>query len=406
MTTVAQDVTEKYADDNIFIPSNIEHGLFTQYAIDNLDFSECTLDGTSKHVTSMVMYQHEQSDNTLHTGSMTTVPKRVDRRTSLNVPAESIHSAAAIRKLRRNVHSENTLDAEFLLQQDAEHSTDMNTCWAIARLCPTKLLEVEIDCPGWKVFNAYISQGNKASTAIGYCPFLQEAPTNPDVVNEALQLCIKSSAKLGLKHTVVTQDQAIYEISYTMRKESPEKYDNLILRLGGFHLLMNYLRAVGKLMTGTGLAEILVSSRIMLEGTANKILAGKGYYQGINAHMRLHEAMYFLWWNAFEEYCINEEVDMSPFSKLSEKIGQLGDVLNVDTIQSLEKVSQLTECVTELKQLTIRFNDSRSEYKTHQLWLTYIGMIQSVLQFIHAEREGVWGEHLVAVVDMAKVIAA
>ena len=58
LSSVALEVTEKSDEDGIFIPSNIVPQKFTQYAVDNLDFSECTLDGTSKHVTSMVMYQY------------------------------------------------------------------------------------------------------------------------------------------------------------------------------------------------------------------------------------------------------------------------------------------------------------------------------------------------------------
>ena len=70
------------------------------------------------------------------------------------------------------------------------------------------------------------------------------------MVKKALKVCMKSSEKLGLKHTVVTQEQAIYETSCTLRKENPEDFPNLILRLGGFHLLMNYLSSVGKFVTG------------------------------------------------------------------------------------------------------------------------------------------------------------
>ena len=87
------------------------------------------------------------------------------------------------------------------------------------------------------------------------------------MVKKALKLCMKGSEKLGLKHTVVTQDQAMYEIGYTLRKENPEDFPNLILRLGGFHLLMNYLGSVGKFMTGSGLKDILAQSKVMLEGT-------------------------------------------------------------------------------------------------------------------------------------------
>ena len=52
---------------------------FTQYAIDNLDLSECTLDGTSKHVTSMVMYQYDMAES-LSSGSMASVPKSISRK--------------------------------------------------------------------------------------------------------------------------------------------------------------------------------------------------------------------------------------------------------------------------------------------------------------------------------------
>ena len=57
------------------------------------------------------------------------------------------------------------------------------------------------------------------------------------------------------------QDQAIYEISYTMRKENADNFTNSILRLGGFHLLMNNLGAVGKFISGSGLSDILVRSK-------------------------------------------------------------------------------------------------------------------------------------------------
>ena len=119
-----------------------------------------------------------------------------------------------------------------------------------------------LDCSGWKVFNAFLSRTSTTATTLGYCPFLQDPPTNPDVVKKALKLCMKSSEKLGLKRTVVTQDQAMYEISYTLCKENPEDFPNLILRLGGFHLLMNYLGSVGKFMTGSGLNDILVQSKL------------------------------------------------------------------------------------------------------------------------------------------------
>ena len=52
------------------------------------------------------------------------------------------------------------------------------------------------------------------------------------------------------------------------------------------------------------------------------------------------------------------------------------------------------------------FNHSRAEFQTSVFWLKYIELIQTVLLYIHAEREGIWSEHLTAVTTMLNVITA
>ena len=73
-------------------------------------------------------------------------------------------------------------------------------CWQFLNNAYVKriALTLSLSLSWWNVFNATISQSNTAATAIGYCPFLQNPPTNPDVVKEALKICMKSSENLGL----------------------------------------------------------------------------------------------------------------------------------------------------------------------------------------------------------------
>ena len=345
LTSVALDISAASDDGSTFIPSNIASGKFTQYAIDNLDFSECTLDGSSMHVTSMVMFQQSNEEHLFQHGGIGHIPVCCERRTSLPLKeiTAKVDNLKNIKKLRRNIAPDKTLTSDWLLEQSymQTESPNINLCWALARLCPNKLLEVDIDCPGWKVFNATISHSSTSTTSIGYCQFLRLPPTNPDVVNEALHICIKASTKLGLSHTVVTQDEAVYEISYTLRKNNPQEFPGLILRLGGFHLLMNYLGAVGKFMTGTGLKEMLMKGGIILDGTVNKILSGRGYYQSINAHMRAHETMVFLWWSAFEDFCLSKQVDIGCFSDLNEKLEHLGLCLRTNKEQAVDSLKHI-----------------------------------------------------------------
>ena len=49
---------------------------------------------------------------------------------------------------------------------------------------------------------------------------------------------------------------------------------------------------------------------------------------------------------------------------------------------------------------------SRAEFQTCVIWLKYIELIQTVLLYIHAERECIWSEHLTAVTAILNVISA
>ena len=96
LSSVALEVGEK-STDGVFIPSNILLQKFTQYAIDNLNFSECTIDGSSMHVTSMVMYQHNGIEELLQNGSMATVPKNISSKSSLTGPRSAVGNVSGYR---------------------------------------------------------------------------------------------------------------------------------------------------------------------------------------------------------------------------------------------------------------------------------------------------------------------
>ena len=51
----------------------------------------------------------------------------------------------------------------------------------------------------------------------------------------------------------------------------------------------------------TGLIKIFVEAKVLLQGTANKVMAEKGFYQAVNAHIELYESMLGLWWQTFAE---------------------------------------------------------------------------------------------------------
>ena len=83
---------------------------------------------------------------------------------------------------------------------------------------------------------------------------------------------VQLARAVGMSHTVITADQAIYEIAYAIRQQHPDEFSDVILMLGGFHLIHNYMKAVTKIMRGSGAEDILLAGEVRLEGTAKKHL--------------------------------------------------------------------------------------------------------------------------------------
>ena len=125
---------------------------------------------------------------------------------------------------------------------------------------------------------------------------------------------------------MITCDQAIYDIAKGLTKRYSEKYSNLVIRLGGFHIAEIFLGAIGFFMKESGFEDVLVESKICGKGTANKIISGKGYYQMLNCHFLMSEAMVRLKWEAFESWLIEEGLTEC-FSELAESIDALLDLL-------------------------------------------------------------------------------
>ena len=66
-----------------------------------------------------------------------------------------------------------------------------------------------------------------------------------------------------------------------IRKKHSKKFDNLVVRLGRFHIAENFLVAVGFFMRNSAIEDIFVESGICKCGTANKVISGKDYYKMI-----------------------------------------------------------------------------------------------------------------------------
>lgn len=120
-------------------------------------------------------------------------------------------------------------------------------------------------------------------------PFINLSPSDPSTIYTALEFALSETRKSHQQSCIVTFDQPLFqkasEIVYA--KEMP-----IILRLGGFHLLMSFMGAVGFIMTGSGLKDVW--AQIYARVTVSHMVAGHAYSRAIRAHFLTHWALTIL----------------------------------------------------------------------------------------------------------------
>jgi len=82
---------------------------------------------------------------------------------------------------------------------------------------------------------------------------ITEYPT----VQQCLLTSMKVSHKLQQTYTFVMMDLAAAKIAYDIKWHNPQMFKNVIIHLGGFHVLCSYMGAIGKLTSGSSLEEII-----------------------------------------------------------------------------------------------------------------------------------------------------
>ena len=71
----------------------------------------------------------------------------------------------------------------------------------------------------------------------------------------------------------------------------PDKFKDIIIRMGGFHMALNFMAVIGKLYSGSGLEDLLIESGIYNECTVTKVVHGKSYNRGVRTWKLVFEAM-------------------------------------------------------------------------------------------------------------------
>jgi len=88
--------------------------------------------------------------------------------------------------------------------------------------------------------------------------FINLQPTNMDVIYSALMFSSKECERNKQKTCLVTLDQPLYAKAFDIVAacRNSGKLSSIVVRLGGFHILMSFMGAVAYIMKDSGIEEL------------------------------------------------------------------------------------------------------------------------------------------------------
>jgi len=273
--------------------------------------------------------------------------------------------------------------------------------------------------PNWSGFMQAMFDGLHADVAkIEMLSIIDLSPTDETCIYSTLSYIVDQSQKLGVPTPNITFDQPLYMKAVDIVCKAKM---NVVVRLGGFHTLMNFLGSIGYLMKGSGLDEVL--GLIYGPNTVVQLMNGKAYARAVHGHFLVHSVLndILLTYLKSSENAFSDECPVA-VTVPDDDVCQLKGALSADVISDVEalyeQISANKLCASEY---TLLHDDSlcrvetlvadlrnrlSSCSRTSQLWLLYMRCVELVKMFLFAERTGNWLMHVHAVSDMLGIFAA
>lgn len=253
----------------------------------------------------------------------------------------------------------------------------------------------EQSIPGWSGFHSRYFSETPVSTVIGYCPMINGSANEYSTIFTVMKVYQEMAKSLQQDDSVITFDLAIYIKAKQLQLKFPEEFKNTVIRMGGFHIALNYLSLLGKKYANTGLEDLLIESGVYAAGTTSMIMLGKAYNRGFRAHKLSMEALFRLLWQAFLRWLESQTSEVNHHKQsLLNKIQECQRCFREKEPihESYEALVNGLDATTSL--LDVFKTEEKAKSKIFTIWEEYISMVMTLLQFIKTERTGNWRLHL------------
>ena len=233
------------------LPANIQPHVSTTLAWDNIDRLEETLsgEGTSHRVNGIAVQARHFGPHPL-TEQPPGITKSKQRSVGpLDVVALPIYNAGERQGPKPRAY------VEVNDQEALENARRKTLLWVLVRLHAQMNQKVS----GWTGYNILVRNEIEArQDNIGYLPTIDAPATSMSTVHEILVRSQKIREALELKSIVLVFDQALYAKATEIAWKHPDKFSDIVIRMGVFHTVCTLLSIIGKRFQDAGLRDVCI----------------------------------------------------------------------------------------------------------------------------------------------------
>ena len=121
-------------------------------------------------------------------------------------------------------------------------------------------------------------------------------------------------------------------------------------------------------------------------------MGGRHYNRGVRAHKIIWEALSRLHWKKFEAFLDDDRAGCPvSFEKISEALKNLRSSCTKDRLSSLLTVDGVKTVLAAFEGFC---TESGTEQPLFAFWNSYLEMVELLLSFVRATREGNWDLHV------------
>ena len=129
---------------------------------------------------------------------------------------------------------------------------------------------------------------------VAYCSLIDRSSTEFSTIYTVLKHAQAISYTMGQVDTVITFDLPIYGKAKQIQWKFANEFSDVVIRMGTFHIALNFLAIIGKKYLNSGLEDLLIESWVYATGMTSVLMKGKSYNRGVQAHKLCMDAFFRL----------------------------------------------------------------------------------------------------------------